>query len=206
MNRVLGSRGLSPTSVIQGNLPLYIGGLVFGKPFLVYHRSGFHFPLDMKKNTQGSRRRHNHEAPHEELPKGRPKGDRFLFFEAEGHERCRILVGGFGMGGALALKTAPGPVVRVWEIRPFLFPTIVDTFFFLGTLKIGGKISLGAVSRGTERCSAMFPHCTVFHGLGLVKASPTAREILLASGTNSGKMSRPRKINYEVSTMPPPVG
>ena len=38
-----GIKGSIPTSVIQGNLPLYRGVLVFGKPFLLYHRSG-HFP------------------------------------------------------------------------------------------------------------------------------------------------------------------
>ena len=34
-----GIKGFIPTSVIQGNLPLFYGVLVFGKPFLLYHRS-----------------------------------------------------------------------------------------------------------------------------------------------------------------------
>ena len=37
-----GSRGFIPTAVIRGNL-LFLGGGVFGRPFLLYHRSG-HFP------------------------------------------------------------------------------------------------------------------------------------------------------------------
>ena len=38
-----GIKGFIPTSVIQGN-PLFKWGVVFGRPFLLYHRSGFHFP------------------------------------------------------------------------------------------------------------------------------------------------------------------
>ena len=40
-----GIKGFIPTSVIQGNLPLYMGGLVFGNPFLLYHRSGHYLIL-----------------------------------------------------------------------------------------------------------------------------------------------------------------
>ena len=44
--RVVGSLGVYPTtSVIQVGIPSLYEGLVFGAgPFLLYHRSGFHFP------------------------------------------------------------------------------------------------------------------------------------------------------------------
>ena len=38
-----GIKGFLPTSVIQRDSPLYIGGVVFGRLFLLDHRSG-HFP------------------------------------------------------------------------------------------------------------------------------------------------------------------
>ena len=41
--RVVGSLGVSPTtSAIQ--VTLEMGGVVFGRPFLLYHRSGDRFP------------------------------------------------------------------------------------------------------------------------------------------------------------------
>ena len=41
--RVVGSRGFSPLLWYKG-IPLYMKKIVFGKPFLLYHRSGFHSP------------------------------------------------------------------------------------------------------------------------------------------------------------------
>ena len=45
-SRVVGSLGVSPTtSVILLGIPLYMNNIVFGvRPFLLYHRSGFHSP------------------------------------------------------------------------------------------------------------------------------------------------------------------
>ena len=40
-----GIQGVLPTSVIQVGIPLYMKNIVFGvRPFLLYHRSGFHSP------------------------------------------------------------------------------------------------------------------------------------------------------------------
>ena len=47
-----GIKGFVPTSVIQGN-PLFKWGLVFGRPFLLYHRSGFHFPQPRSQRFWG---------------------------------------------------------------------------------------------------------------------------------------------------------
>ena len=45
LTRVVGSLGVyPPPSVIQVGLPSFCGWLVFGRPFLLYHRGGFHFP------------------------------------------------------------------------------------------------------------------------------------------------------------------
>ena len=41
---VVGSLGTFSHFVIRGNLPRYIGGLVFGKPSLLYCTSRFHLP------------------------------------------------------------------------------------------------------------------------------------------------------------------
>ena len=40
----LWDQGVLPHFCDTRESPLYMGGVVFGKPFLLYHRSGFHFP------------------------------------------------------------------------------------------------------------------------------------------------------------------
>ena len=53
--RVVGPKGFSNHFWDTfGNLPLkpLYGGLVFGKPFSLYHRSGFHFPQPCSGNGQ----------------------------------------------------------------------------------------------------------------------------------------------------------
>ena len=42
-------KGFRPTSVIQGP---FMGKIVFGKPFLLYHRSGFHSPQPVSRPSE----------------------------------------------------------------------------------------------------------------------------------------------------------